>query len=48
MHLKGGKFNISGVCLPGMPIPIIGQNENAAWGFTNIMIDDMDFFFRKN
>ena len=44
MHLKGGKFNISGVCLPGMPIPIIGQNENAAWGFTNIMIDDMDFF----
>ncbi len=44
MHLKGGEFNISGVCLPGMPIPIIGQNENAAWGFTNIMIDDMDFF----
>ena len=47
MHLKGGKFNISGVCLPGMPIPIIGQNENAAWGFTNIMIDDMDFFIEK-
>ena len=44
MHLKGGEFNISGACLPGMPIPIIGQNENAAWGFTNIMIDDMDFF----
>ncbi len=44
MHLKGGGVNISGVCLPGMPIPIIGQNENAAWGFTNIMIDDMDFF----
>ena len=47
MHLKGGKFNISGVCLPGIPIPIIGQNENAAWGFTNIMIDDMDFFIEK-
>ncbi len=44
MHLKGGRFNISGVCLPGMPLPVIGQNEHAAWGFTNVMIDDMDFF----
>ena len=44
MHLKGGRLNISGVCLPGMPLPIIGQNEHVAWGFTNVMIDDMDFF----
>ncbi|GIT57168.1 MAG: hypothetical protein Ct9H300mP18_05970 [Candidatus Neomarinimicrobiota bacterium] len=36
-----------GFVCPGMPIPIIGQNENAAWGFTNIMIDDMDFFIEK-
>lgn len=44
IHLKGGNLNISGVCLPGMPLPIIGQNEHVAWGFTNVMIDDMDFF----
>ena len=25
-------------------MPIIGQNENIAWGFTNSMVDDMDFF----
>jgi penicillin amidase len=44
MHLKGGRFNISGLCLAGIPMPIIGQNEHIAWGFTNSMVDDMDFF----
>ena len=44
MHLKGGRFNVSGLCLAGIPMPIIGQNENIAWGFTNSMVDDMDFF----
>ena len=44
MHLKGGRFNVSGLCLAGIPMPIIGQNEHIAWGFTNSMVDDMDFF----
>jgi len=44
MHLKGGRFNISGLCLAGIPMPIIGQNKYIAWGFTNTMVDDMDFF----
>ena len=44
MHLKGGEINVSGICLPGMPLPVIGQNEHCAWGFTNVMADDMDFF----
>lgn len=44
MHLVGGDLNISGVCLPGLPLPVIGQNETAAWGFTNVMADDIDFF----
>ena len=44
MHLNGGRFNISGLCLAGIPMPIIGQNEHIAWGFTNSMVDDMDFF----
>jgi len=47
MHLKGAGINISGVCLPGMPFPVIGQNEHCAWGFTNVMADDMDFFVEK-
>lgn len=44
IHLKGGGINVSGICLPGMPLPVIGQNEHCAWGFTNVMADDMDFF----
>lgn len=44
MHLKGGRFDVSGVCLAGIPVPIIGQNSNCAWGFTNSMVDDIDFF----
>jgi len=46
-HLSGGKFNVSGVTLPGMPFIILGQNEAAAWGFTNLMVDDIDFYEEK-
>ena len=44
IHLKGGRFNVSGACIAGIPMPILGQNENVAWGFTNCMVDDVDFF----
>ena len=44
MHLKGGKYNSSGVCIAGIPVPIIGSNGVCAWGFTNSMVDDVDFF----
>ena len=44
IRLKGGRFNVSGVCLAGIPMPVIGQNKSTAWGFTNSMVDDLDFF----
>lgn len=47
IHLKGGRFNVSGLCLAGIPLPVIGQNEKTAWGFTNSMVDDVDFFIEK-
>ena len=47
IHLKGGRFNVSGLCLAGIPLPVIGQNEKTAWGFTNTMVDDVDFFIEK-
>jgi len=47
IHLSGGRFNVSGVCLAGIPMPVIGQNKSAAWGFTNSMVDDLDFFIEK-
>ena len=47
IHLNGGRFNVSGLCLAGIPLPVIGQNERTAWGFTNTMVDDVDFFVEK-
>tara|TARA_Y100000294_G_scaffold30987_2_gene26162 strand:- start:5862 stop:8108 length:2247 start_codon:yes stop_codon:yes gene_type:complete len=47
MHLVGGEYDVSGVCFPGTPFVILGQNRNAAWGFTNLMTDDLDFYVEK-
>jgi len=44
MHLTGGRFNVRGVFFPGVPLAVVGHNESIAWGFTNLMTDDADFF----
>ena len=30
--------------LAGVPVVILGQNQHYAWGFTNVMVDDTDFY----
>ena len=47
IHLSGGRFDVSGVCIAGIPLPVIGQNKRTAWGFTNSMVDDLDFFVEE-
>jgi len=44
MHLVGGRFDVAGVTLAGVPLVILGQNQYYAWGFTNVMVDDTDFY----
>jgi penicillin amidase len=39
-----GKLNVTGVALPGEPMIIAGHNDSVAWGFTNVMTDDADFY----
>jgi penicillin amidase len=39
-----GKLNVTGVALPGQPFVICGHNSRIAWGMTNVMLDDMDFY----
>jgi penicillin amidase len=39
-----GKLNVSGVVLPGQPMIVAGHNDRIAWGFTNVMVDDVDFY----
>jgi penicillin amidase len=42
-----GEFSVTGVVLPGQPCVISGHNDRIAWGFTNVMVDDMDFYLEK-
>ncbi len=42
-----GKYRVSGVALPGEPFIVAGHNEYIAWGMTNVMADDIDFYLEK-
>jgi penicillin amidase len=46
-HLVTPSINVSGSILPGIPYVVIGANEHVAWGFTNVMADDADFYIEK-
>jgi penicillin amidase len=41
------RFNVTGVALPGTPMVIAGHNDRIAWGITNVMNDDVDFYLEK-
>jgi len=45
--LHGGGFNVAGMTLPGVPVVIAGHSDRVAWGFTNGMVDDVDFFIEE-
>ncbi|MET0288592.1 MAG: penicillin acylase family protein [Pseudoxanthomonas sp.] len=40
----GGKVDVSGFTLPGLPSVIVGSNRHVAWGFTNAYVDTADWF----
>lgn len=48
MHqvVEGG-LNVTGVAVPGQPLVVAGHNEHIAWGMTNVMVDDMDFYYER-
>jgi penicillin amidase len=46
-HIVSPSMNVSGSVLPGIPFVVIGANEHVAWGFTNVMADDADFYIEK-
>jgi penicillin amidase len=45
--LHGGGLNVTGMTLPGVPLVIAGHSDRVAWGFTNAMVDDVDFFVEQ-
>ncbi|MEW6263844.1 MAG: penicillin acylase family protein [Thermodesulfobacteriota bacterium] len=46
-HLQAEDLDVAGVMLPGLPVVVIGNNRRIAWGCTNVMLDDMDFYVEK-
>ncbi|MCA1714546.1 MAG: penicillin acylase family protein, partial [Gammaproteobacteria bacterium] len=39
----GGRVDITGFTLPGLPAVVVGSNTHVAWGFTNSYIDALDW-----
>ena len=46
-HLVCPTINMSGYGIAGVPGIPMGHNRNVAWGVTNVMVDDVDFFIEK-
>ncbi|MCP4567255.1 MAG: penicillin acylase family protein [FCB group bacterium] len=46
-HLITPELNVSGVVLPGAPLIVAGANQQVAWGLTNVMADDADFYLER-
>ncbi|MBM4169390.1 MAG: penicillin acylase family protein [Ignavibacteria bacterium] len=47
IHLSAPGLNVYGVSIPGVPYVVIGRNEHIAWGVTNAMLDDTDFYIEQ-
>ena len=47
MQVAGPDFDVSGATIAGVPFVIIGRNEHIAWGVTNAMLDDEDFYVEE-
>jgi len=41
-HAPG--YEVVGGTMPGIPLVILGHTRRLAWGFTNAMVDDVDYF----
>ncbi|MFM7773615.1 MAG: penicillin acylase family protein, partial [Candidatus Kapaibacterium sp.] len=47
VHLTCPQFNAVGCSIPGVPGIVSGRNDRIAWGITNVMLDDLDYFIER-
>ena len=47
MALHAPGLDVVGMTIPGVPHVIAGHNKAVAWGFTNVMMDDIDLFVER-
>lgn len=45
--LRGGGYDVRGMSVPGLPAVTVGRNARIAWGVTNLMADDADFYVEQ-
>ncbi|GAA3922357.1 penicillin acylase family protein [Luteimonas lutimaris] len=43
LRAPGGKIDVQGLTLPGLPAMIVGSNGHVAWAFTNSYVDTTDW-----
>lgn len=46
-RLQAPGWRVAGATMPGLPMVILGQNENVAWGFTNTGPDVQDLYIER-
>ncbi len=44
LHVTAPNLDVAGMTIAGMPFVILGRNQHIAWGVTNAMLDDDDFY----
>jgi len=45
--IHGRSIDAAGMMIPGAPAVVIGHSRRVAWGYTNAMVDDVDFFVEE-
>lgn len=46
-RLEAPGYKVAGATLPGLPLVVLGQNEQVAWGFTNTGPDVQDLYLER-
>ncbi len=47
IHIAAATFDAAGMSIPGVPFIIAGRNQRIAWGVTNAMMDDNDYYYEE-
>jgi penicillin amidase len=47
VQLRCPAYNVGGMSVPGVPGVAVGRNDSIAWGVTNLMADDADFYIER-
>ena len=47
VELRAPGTNVRGMSFPGIPGVVVGRNDSIAWGVTNLMADDADFYVEQ-